>query len=446
MLTARRIRGAALAFGTLAALVALAACGGSSAHTSREGNAGPPTSPIIARTAGTPIATATLAPPTAGVWQTIDAYNNLNLRIAPTDPSIAYQLMGSSFPYTVQRTSDQGAYWTTLAAPTLPNGVVAAGVDDAFVSPLDANVVYVIVDEQNSTSCGVSGFVGNGYCELEYVSRDGGSSWRLLNLPMRGLITRMLIGDGDARNQIAGDLRAQGTRLYADVVNDAIGQEHAPPPGRLVVSNDGGLTWSLADGGLHGAGQGIYDFAPTPTGSTIFAVTASLSYAPSGAISTPPALTLWRSDNAGVSWLRLGPSPNLELSMRAAVIARTGTPVVYLLTADATGREYIQGSVNGVDGALIAAPLLPTQSSTTLQSGTLLATLSDGSLLVSSDAVLASWAPFLANGAWQPQGASAGLTFVSQAFLRTQASGAPALWLVGMSVSGQVTEFTALQP
>ncbi len=307
------------------------------------------------------------------------------------------------------------------------------------MSPLDAQVVYVIVDEQGATTCGVSGVVMHGYCELEYVSRDGGVSWRLLNLPTRGIITRLLMGDGDSRSHTVGDMVAQGTRLYGDVVNDALGQEYAPPPGRLVVSNDGGLTWSLVDGGLHSAGQGIYDFAATATGSTVFAATVPLSAAP------PKPMTLWRSDDAGASWIRLGPSPDMEISMRAAVIARTGTPVLYVLTADDTERQYIQGSVNGIDGAFTAAPLLPTQGPTAPASATLLATLSDGSLVASYGADVDAWAPFIAGGAWRSEGVSDGLASVSQAFLRPQTSGAPALWLVGMSVSSPVTEYTALK-
>lgn len=448
MLTARRMREAALAIGSVVALVALAGCGGSSAHTPGAGNGGPPTPtpPIMsARAKITPVATATLAPPMVGVWQTVDAYAGFSPQVAPSDPTVAYRVEGSSYPYTLERTSDQGAHWAALPAPTWPNGAVATGIAGAFVSPLDAQVVYAIVDEPGATTCGASGVVMHGYCELEYVSRDGGVSWRLLNLPTRGIITRLLKGDGDPRNQTAGDIVAQGTRLYGDVVNDALGQEHAPPPGRLVVSNDGGLTWSLTDGGLHAAGQGIYDFAPTASGSTVFAATVPLSYAPTGPISTPPIQTLWRSDDAGASWVRLGPSPDLVLSMRAAVIERTGTPVLYVLTADDTGRQYIQGSVNGANGAFTAAPLSPTESPTAPANATLLATLSDGSLVIGYGADVESWAPFIAGGSWRSEGASDGLAWVSQAFLRPQASGAPVLWLVGMSASSQVTEYTALK-
>ncbi len=130
MLTAKKIRGAALVFATCAALVALASCGSSSAHAPGARNAAPPTptTPIMsARAKGTPVAPAILPPPTVGVWQTVDTFAGFNPLVAPSDPSVAYRMEGSSYPYTLARTSDQGAHWTPLTSPTLPNGAVATG-------------------------------------------------------------------------------------------------------------------------------------------------------------------------------------------------------------------------------------------------------------------------------------------------------------------------------
>jgi hypothetical protein len=101
----------------------------------------------------------------------------------------------------------------------------------------------------------------------------------------------------------------------------------------FVTSADEGATWTTADEALAAPGQLFCDDAPVPGGTTVFAVTSKgnctwldLSLR-----------TLWRSDDAGGHWSRVGtlPFPN-EHSIQA--IAHPGAePLLYAYLSKTVG-------------------------------------------------------------------------------------------------------------
>lgn len=410
--------------------------------------------PVTATTPTTANATATTAAP-AGAWSQVNGYRGVaGLRVAPSDPRVAYQIWlqqakGSSDTLILRRTENQGATWSTLTPPTIPSATypITGGPFTGFVSPLDPRVVYLIIGVQTTPACNLNGATSGGYCQREFISTDSGDSWRPLSLPALGLISGLLVGDGNPVRQIEGDLRAQGSRLYADIVSSQLGSETAPSPGRLAASDDGGVTWRLIDTPIFAAGQGIYDYAPTPSGSTIYVASESFNQ-PTGPVTPAPALTFWGSDDAGVTWTKLGPSPNSTLiSMRAALVENSGKPILYIQTADDTGRQYIQGSLYGYDGGFLAAPE-PSGKGMGAQGATLLTTLSDGSLVIVYAGVTEAWllSPARTNVDWRPLASDDALSLISQIFTQTLPDGATRLWLVGRDNPGNpIVEYTTLK-
>ncbi|HEX8995375.1 MAG TPA: zf-HC2 domain-containing protein [Ktedonobacterales bacterium] len=397
-------------------------------------------------------ATATSAAP-AGTWTRVAAYAGVSgLRVAPSDPRVAYQFWlrqtkGSPDTLVLRRTEDQGATWHTLTPPTMPGAAypVAGGPVTGFVSPLDPRVVYLIIAVQTTPACNLNGATSSGYCQLEFVSVNSGDSWQSLSLPALGLISSLLVGNGYPQNQIAGDIQAQGSRLYADIVSSQIGADSAPSPGRLAASDDGGVTWRLIDDQIFAAGQGIYNYAVSTRGSTIYVASETFNQPPMP-INSTPQLTFWGSDDAGATWTELGPSPNSALiSMRAATVASSGKPILYIQTADDTGRQYIQGSLYGYNGGFLAAP--DPGNGKGAQGTSLLMTLPDGSIVIVYQGSVEEWmlSPARTNVDWRSLADTDGLSSTTAAFTETLPGGATRLWLVGQDDQGVVVEYTTLR-
>lgn len=341
--------------------------------------------------------TATLVPTgttTPAAWTGVSGLDgSLTPQIAPSDPQIAYEVAvlaasckGCAAPVPLlRRTGDDGATWQNLPFPPQVNPATAqaAGI---LVSPAQANIVYLIV--LVGPPCAMllaSGSQASSQppCMQQYISTNGGQAWTGLTLPVPGTFQGAPLGNGPA-------LLGQGHRVYALATTLVWEASGVPPAGRLLVSGDGGIGWQPVDGTLAAQGQAVAGFTAAPGGSTVYAVTQPVNADP---IERIPPLELWRSDDAGVHWVRAGTPPYSAFAGMTAATAPAGALApLYIVGSDTPGTAPLAVSVS-LDGgqtwsALAAAGLAATTSNLT---GTL-ATLPDGSVLASlSDGSFFAW-------------------------------------------------------
>lgn len=299
------------------------------------GKQGAVPSPTATRAGKTPVA--------SNVWVPLDKVTATTqgdqdgaVAIAPSDPRVVYT--ATRPPLTLRRTDDSGATWHTLPLP-LPDSPDIEAVQ-MFVSPLDARTVFAEVttplDPAQAANCEVTTppdpargallanplsprtaaaraptrpltspltrpLGGKIPCTLTHISADGGASWKAPELPAPGTLLGWKVDFSPIQAVV---LHAQGSKLYSLL---GCGLFCLGPSARIVVSADGGASWSLADGDLRAAGQSICEVAPAPSGSLVFAVTTSQACGDQNMTGAP--LALWRSDDGGAHWSRVGDLP-----------------------------------------------------------------------------------------------------------------------------------------
>lgn len=266
--------------------------------------------------------------------------------IAPSNPQVIYELTTDrSGKLALARTDDGGKTWKDFS---LPAGQASDEFPPTiFLSPLDAQAVFVTVGGTRAGStCVVSHALasydalsgGQNICALQYVSKDGGAHWSQVQFPQLGIVGDTMILD-EAFGQVNENnvLRSQGTRLYAAFgPYSQYNQLEGTAGARLVVSNDGGSTWQFIDNGLTGTGY-ICDIAPVPTGSTVFAITSSITCSAGGG----ETLTLWRSDDAGAHWAQVGTLPgNTDQGFIAVSAGNGAQPLLYINAPTRVGGGY----------------------------------------------------------------------------------------------------------
>jgi hypothetical protein len=320
--------------------------------------------------------------------------------MVPSNPQVVYETMAKGMqqrlPATLRVTSDGGATWRTLAMPIPTDNIGYAGIG---VSPLDTQTVFLTLIDTTVAHCPANSIVnpGEGYirfCWLQYSSFDGGAHWSATDLPLadgakQGLLSASMT-DGFGGSMQSNTLRAQGQRLFAGF-SCAIGS-----CSRLVASDDGGRTWSFADLPLlaHGAAN-VCDYTANASGADLYAVTSPTTCD----FMKQTALTLWRSVDAGATWVKVSQlAPPNERGMALTQSRATGATLLYraapVMTAQATdkmGGKYPVFSQSASDvkvstdgGATWqSAPTkgIPSDHAAYLQMG-LLGTLSDGSVVI----------------------------------------------------------------
>ncbi len=283
---------------------------------------------------------------TALDYNALEGANSLPV-IAPTNPLVVYEAhAGGSKPFdahiavsTMRRTDDGGKTWQNLPLPVAADHVEALGV---AVSPLNARTVFLDVFDFHGADCPADhmqtseGGPGTADCWLQYISVDAGQHWVATVLPMAGTLTADASADG-VPAIYKGSLHALGNKLYA-------GFGCAGPAGsctRLVTSSDGGLTWTFADAAIVSAGGGTCDYATSPDGTTLFAVTSAKSCW----LNEQGPLTLWHSSDAGAHWTQAGtlPTPN-DRGMLITQSKADGKQLLYAVLPRTTNMQTVKGS------------------------------------------------------------------------------------------------------
>jgi hypothetical protein len=303
---------------------------------------------------GSPTTPPTVSPTASGTgqWQTYQGLiytttlaEHMDPAIAPTDPATVY--VATLNPFGLKRTTDEGAHWTNL---TLPGNTSSLEDIQVFVSPLDAQVVFVALTSplppgasqsacptlagralstqslvsQAWGSSWLSARVPSGgsiFCTQVYESRDGGGHWQQPSLPGPGVIQDLSpLSDQFPQGHV---LQSQGTRLFALM---GCGPLCAGPVTDLIRSDDGGTTWHLADGDIRNAGDAVCDFAPSPSGGDIYAITTA------GGCSqmTVPPEDLWHSPDGGAHWSHVGALSTSAAFGMAVVPQAGGAPLLYI--------------------------------------------------------------------------------------------------------------------
>lgn len=297
---------------------------------------------------------------------------------APSNPNMVYELLppnASSTQIALWRSADGGKTWKQLA---VPGGKTTDSIHPSlFVSPLDSEMIFLTIDSgklANGLRCPASqasaGTVGafiahsGGHfdCATQYYSADGGAHWSLLQLPQDPNLGTGAIGylsnSGAGATFARSAILAQGTRLYTTQGQSSDnGVVFGAVAARLVTSTDGGKTWQYADNALAAQGLILQDYATTPGGSTVFAVT-------NGAGSIMNTDSLWRSDDAGATWTQVGPLPGTEAMPgidESSLVAVDGgaQPALYVNIDD----SYVVGD------HVITVPHAPTNLHVSLDGG-----------------------------------------------------------------------------
>jgi hypothetical protein len=298
---------------------------------------------------------------TATTMPTQHQYASYVPAVAPSNSQVIYKLVprdGMAPVSLLARSTDGGATWQTFSLPTVHGGSATPLV--VFVSPLNPQYVFLTVMvalpsgsgflqpcPSSVTSSGLSGDValsgGSPTCAVEFLSEDGGAHWQQVHLPANA--APAALGDTSGYVLAVSPLfsngttvfHVQGSRLYS-TTNVLPGDPPNSPEAqstttvRIVVSTDGGLHWTYADGDLASSGQNICDYTASPSGSILFAVTS----AGCNNESAPPAF-LWRSDDAGAHWAEVGQLPdNAEIGMAAVSRGNGQTPLLYIDMAKET--------------------------------------------------------------------------------------------------------------
>lgn len=228
--------------------------------------------------------------------------------LAPSNPQVIYQLFSPSAP--LRRSVDSGKDWQSYPLPEhLADGA------HLYVSPLDANTVILsaryLQPPQDGAQCietPETRPAAAGYdCVAQWVSRDGGAHWRTPRLPLGAPLTDIAPPFWAGAPEF---VQAQGQSLIGALYC------YRPLCGnteyRIVTSVDGGLSWQFADTAIMAGHHDVCDIAPVTNSATIFAVSADISCTTALAGMTPSGitpLTLWRSDDVGQHWSRIGILP-----------------------------------------------------------------------------------------------------------------------------------------
>lgn len=333
-----------------------------------------------------PAATATAAP--AGEWTSVADLTQAPGG-APASLLTQYQVFagqtakGTPPVFTLRRSDDGGKTWRDLTPPPVPGGANGNTINYAngFESPLNPKIFILTVQMSRTTGCAQQGNPGGAVsnpCQQQYVTADGGMTWSKVTPPSVGLIALAPLTAG---NQPPDALAVQGQRLYGAVSDVQLEASGIVPPGRLVVSDDAGLTWRTADAALAAKSLFVYDYAVTPEGSTIFALAGATDTTLSPG--QQPTLTLWRSDDAGATWAPVGPLPGKYTAGLLAANDASGHITLYASVGMPDGSLRVYASTDG--GATwpnsIAVP----------GGGVLLSALPGGAALIDNNLKLESW-------------------------------------------------------
>lgn len=258
--------------------------------------------------------------------------------VSQVDPRVMYryQLVVEK----VERSNSSGASWQTLPIPTYDFAPNDHPILIVSPSPLDSRTVVLTYQLMPGNSTCPSG----DFCEIQYISRDGGDHWQRLKLPTGSALSVIGFPSRSISTLLSGSMFiAQGTHLVA-----ALRSDNGDVSGfRIVTSPDSGDTWVPVDSAIVANKQEVIECVATPAGSSFFALTVAAGTRDVAATGNPRLL--WRSDDQGKHWVAVGTFPSVKGSrsrvgtasthLVAAALGPDGRPLVYYVDESETAEQ-----------------------------------------------------------------------------------------------------------
>jgi hypothetical protein len=283
-----------------------------------------PTATTAATTTQVPTSTTqpTVTPtlPPTGQWvQLLTGYRVTSLAAAPSYPNVLYACaIPPGFPVeyrsvqTVLRSADFGTHWQDIGSRAQMSRDC-----ELTINPTDSYEIYVATSSSPPADQAVPSYV------LEHTS-NGGDTWETIHPVV------FSPGRNAALAWQGTQLSFAGNRLYS---LQAIPASLTPTPQgnqgltRLVMSSDGGHTWSVLDTQLAAAARTAQSYAVLPANPATFYELAFLPGIPGGPL---PSLELYQSADGGLVWHQVLKGIAYSMTPREILTGSENLHVVYL--------------------------------------------------------------------------------------------------------------------
>lgn len=287
-------------FGMLAALVVVALVVGASVVVFAQ---------LAVRRGNTPSPTTGATPPPAGQWTAVlNGYALSALTASPANPDVLYACglrqgngNGSTGAknYTILRSSDGGAHWQDMG-----NAFGLGASCDLAVNPANNNDLYV------AGNTAVQPTASNAASYMLWHSGDGGQTWTAI-LPSMSAPSLQQSAPWQVQQ-----LSVEGGKLYGlqafPAPSGVVQPRTVQAQTRLVMSADGGHSWTVVDSHFVGTNQSVRSYAVDPASTQTIYDLVGTSFVPFQPGAQPsdthaqPAFSytvdLYKTTDGGASW------------------------------------------------------------------------------------------------------------------------------------------------
>jgi photosystem II stability/assembly factor-like uncharacterized protein len=239
--------------------------------------------------------------------QTLSAYSGTTVFFDPNTPTTAYAATGYIFggsPNGIYKSTDAGVTWTAIngtGSNVLP--LANAGRFALAIAPSNSQIMYVAITDNGEDDGGDIGRLWG-----IYQTTNGGTDWTYLpNVP------------NFCTDQCWYDLAVAVDPVNSSVVY-AGGSSGSSPAATIIVSLDGGNTWTNQYNGIH---VDTHAFTWSPDGSTLYTGNDGGIWSTTDPTSTGSQTVPWTDQNATLAITE--PYPGISIDPANINISFMGT-------------------------------------------------------------------------------------------------------------------------